>query len=187
MASWRIGRSLLGEIFAKQSRPVGEFLGSLDQDVIARVPGTAIIMASLSDGIPPVLFRMVQRFRTVHERTVLLTVTSEHAPHVPPEEALEVGELGKGFYRVVVRCGFMDEPDVPRSLAAALPRLGIPTPPEQVVYVLGRETMVTTPRGQMVHFIEHIFAFLSRNARNATDYFRIPPEQVVELGTQIDL
>ena len=100
---------------------------------------------------------------------------------------METVDLGRGFHRVTTHYGFMERPDVPAMVARAMKQLNIATPPDKVVYMLGRETLVVTTRGQMDPLTEPVFAFLQRNAHSVTEYFRIPPEQVVELGAQVDL
>jgi KUP system potassium uptake protein len=155
--------------------------------VKTRIPGTAIVMASLSGGVPPVLSRLVRRFHVLHEQVVLVTVATEHTPTVPENERSTVQPLGKGIARVILHFGFMEDPQVPAELARALARLDLIVEPDRLVYLIGRETMIVTEKGEMGRVTEPIFAFLSRNMRGATEYFAIPPEQVVELGMQIDL
>jgi len=109
-------------------------------------------------------------------------------PEVAESERVEGAvSLEKGFHRVTLHYGFMEEPDVPTDLAGVLPTMGIRGNPSELLYVLGRETFVATHKGRMGAIWEGLFAFLSRNAKNATDYFRLPPEQVVEVGALIDL
>jgi KUP system potassium uptake protein len=132
--------------------------------------------------------RVVTRFHSLSERIVLLTVVIEHAPRVEPSERVKRFErLESGFHRLTMHYGFMEESDVHGDLAHLLPELGIDVPSRELVYVLGRETFVATAAGRMGTAAESFFAFLSRNAKSATDYFRLPPEQVVEVGAQIDL
>jgi KUP system potassium uptake protein len=106
---------------------------------------------------------------------------------VPDIERYEATSLGTGFYRVVARYGFMETPDVPVLLDAACKKLGLSVDPTKVTYYLGRETFLATPKGRMGTLSESLFSFLSRNSITATSYFAIPSEQVVELGSQIDL
>jgi KUP system potassium uptake protein len=99
----------------------------------------------------------------------------------------DVVALGKGFHRLTLHYGFIEEPDVHGDLAAVLQELGIAVQSEELLYVVGRETFVASEKGRMGAAWESLFAFLSRNAKSATDYFRLPPEQVVEVGAHIDL
>jgi KUP system potassium uptake protein len=182
MVIWRMGRTLVADYFASLSRPVDQFLAEVDRKCIARVPGTAVFLSSQPAGVPSTLVNVVDRFRVVHEHTVILTVVIEHVPHVSAAGRLETAELGPGLRRVIARYGFMDDPDVPADAKAAL--AGTPGPP---VFVMGRETFVGTERNRMGRISESLFDVLSRNARKASDDFGIPPEQVVELGTHVDL
>jgi KUP system potassium uptake protein len=159
----------------------------VDNRVAARIPGAVVFLASYSSGIPASLQRMVDRFHVLYETNVLLTVRSEHVPFVAPARRSEVVELGKGFKRVILRYGFMDQPNLHADMVHVLPLISCAQRPDELVYVLGRETFMATSRNKMGAVSESIFAFLSRNAKNATEYFGIPPEQVVELGVQIDL
>jgi KUP system potassium uptake protein len=187
MINWRIGRGLLALHFKERAEPIDRFVASVDERTTTRIPGTAVFMAS-SDGIPPALRRTVTRFHILHKTVVLLTVVLEHVPHVA--EIDRVGKsiaLDKGFHRMTLHYGFIEEPDVHGDLAAALAEAGIQTPSDELLYVLGHETFVAAAGGRMGALSESLFAFLSRNAKSATDYFQLPPEQVVEVGALIDL
>jgi KUP system potassium uptake protein len=188
MVVWKRGRSLLSEYYATRSEPLAEFLAHLSERIMARTPGVAVFMASSTHGVPPVLGHVARRIRALHETVVLLTVNTEHRPHVPAEERLESAEaLGNGFFRVVLRYGFTDEPRVPEALSQAVARGAVPSSVADAEYFLGRETFLATSGGRMGALAEEVFGFFSRNARSATAYFGIAPEQVVEIGTQIDL
>ena len=143
-------------------------------------------MTSSSEGVPPVLSHLVRRVKALHETVVLVTLVTERVPVVLGGERMSTESLGAGFYRVVVKVGFMETPDVPRELAKAVEK-GVPLNAGQVTYFVGRETFLASPKGKMGAVSESIFALLSRNARTATLYFNIPTEQVLEAGMQIDL
>ncbi len=187
MIIWKIGRGHLANWFVERSLPMDAFLASLPQRLHARVPGIGVFMASNSDRVPPILVHHAQRIRVLPEHVLLFTVAMEHVPFVDPDRRLEVLSIGSGFHRVIAHCGFMEQPDVPSLVGAAQGRLGIPGDPGDVTYYLGRETFLATSEGKMGAWSESVFAFLSRNSQPATMYFGIPPDQVVELGTQIDL
>jgi KUP system potassium uptake protein len=144
-------------------------------------------MSSNPKGTPPVLFHHAQRIGVLHETVLLLTVAIEHVPTVPDTERLEVESLGGGFYRIVARYGFMETPDVPALLRSAFAKLGLEIDPQKVTFYLGRETFLATSKGKMGALSEGLFGYLSRNSVTATSYFAIPSDQVVELGSQIDL
>jgi KUP system potassium uptake protein len=187
MMTWRIGRNLLGEYIVQRSPEMDKFLEGVD-DRVMRCPGTGVFMASNSGRVPPILFHQSKRIRVLHQTVILFTVITEHVPALEHDRRLEVTELGCGFYRVLARCGFMESPNVPELLAVAMERLPLgPDDYEHITYYVGRETFLATGRGKMGRWSETLFAFLSRNAQPATMYFGIPPDQVVELGTQIDL
>jgi KUP system potassium uptake protein len=186
MAIWRIGRSLVTEYFAEHARPVDEFLADLPVRCLARAPGTAIFLTSQASSVPSTVLRIVDEFRVLHEHVVLLTVVTEHIPRVAPAARVEKSDLGGGLHRVVLRYGFTEAPDVTAEMDPVLTEIGA-GPASSAMYVLGRETYVATPRNKMGAASESVFELLSRNARKPTDYFNIPPEQVVELGTYIDL
>ena len=144
-------------------------------------------MASSAEGAPPVLTHYVERVGALHQSVVLLTITVPHVPFVPEAERFAVQTLGAGFVRIVAQYGFMESPNVTDVLARAAKDARLPVDPGAVTYFLGRETFLATSRGRLGAITESIFAFLSRNASTATAYFGIPPQQVVEIGTQIDL
>lgn len=187
MYTWVRGRALLSEYYASRTIPMEEFLETLESRIKTRIRGLGVVMASPGMGTPPVLMHQTRRFRVLHEKIFLLTVTSEDVPNVRFEERVEVVDLGQGFYRVLVHCGFMDHPNVPRAVRQAQARLLLTEPAAHVVYLINHETFVATDRGKMSHYEEVLFAALARNAVNASHYFGILPEQVVELGSRIDL
>ncbi len=187
MVIWRTGRTILREYTHAHSLPIDEFLATVDERVKIRVPGTAVFMTSALTDIPIILEHQIQRIHVLHTHVVLLTIVFEHQPYIPDAERIEVADLGHGFTRVIARYGFMDRPDVPRMLTDAK-RVGkLACELADATYYLGRETFLATAKGKLGPVRETIFAFLSRNAASATSYFEIPPNQVVEIGTQIDL
>ena len=187
MVMWRVGRTALVAYASARSTPQEQFLATVDQRVSARVPGTAIFLSSSASEIPLILEHHIRRIHVLHERVVLLTIVFEHVPYVAAGQHVEIAELGKGFVRVIARYGFMDEPNLPAVLAAAGPRCEHAIDLADATYYIGRETFLATSKGRLGPIREGLFAFLSRNAVSATSYFAIPPELVVELGTQIDL
>jgi KUP system potassium uptake protein len=192
MLLWKMGRSLLARHFMRSAEPLDAFLNDLEKQVPYRIPGTGVFLASDPNGVPPVVLRMVRRFHSLHANILLLTVTSETVPYFCrggkcEDDRVEVQNLGKGFHRVLVRYGYMEMPDIPSIMEKALVKLEMNANLKELVYVLGHETFVEQESGEMNRYQQGIFSFLSRNARNATDYFKLPPDQVIELGTHIDL
>jgi KUP system potassium uptake protein len=187
MVNWRIGRGLLGVHVRRNAEPLDAFLAALDKRIDTRTRGTAVYMAS-GDGVPAAMRRVSNRFRALHENVILLTVVLEHTPRVAHSERVQnVEDLGQGFHRITLHYGFIEEADIPYDLSTELPAMGIACKRKELLYVVGRETIVATSKGRLGPIVEGFFAFLSRNAKSATDYFRLPPEQVVEIGAQIDL
>ena len=186
MVSWRIGRSYLVDLADARSETEAEFLARLDGELRARIDGAMVVLAAQDEKVPPVLTQILARFRVLHEHVVLTTVRTEHVPAVRDARAT-VTPIGRGLVRVVLRYGFMEHPDVPGDLARALAEGGAPLDLASALYVVGRETLIVSRSGRMGRLTEPIFAFLSRNVRPATEYFRIPLASVVEVGMQVDL
>ncbi|RYE91541.1 MAG: potassium transporter Kup [Myxococcales bacterium] len=187
MVVWRQGRSLLGEYYRERTVPLETFLEQLPARCSShRLPGVGVFMASTAQGTPPILDHLVRTLRTAHETIVLFTATTEHSPFVTPAERVTVERLSQGCVRVIARYGFFEKPDVVSALEQAAGQ-GLRLDPGQMTFFVGRETFVEGPGGKMGPLAERLFAFLTRNARNATLYFGVPAEQVVEVGMRIDL
>jgi KUP system potassium uptake protein len=186
MSTWKKGRQILASRLKKGVLPLDLFIREMKEKELSRVPGTAVFMYSDPRGTPPALLHAIKHFKVLHERVAFLAVETEEEPHVPDGERVRVEELGKGFYRVVLRYGFMEEPDVLEALGRT--RLdGADLKPLETTYVLGRETLISAERPGMARWREHLFAVMSRNARTATSFFGLPPNRVVELGMQIEI
>ena len=186
LSTWKKGRGLLASRLRERLYPFDRFMQDITQRPPHRVPGTAVFMTSNLIGTPPTLLHNLEHNQVLHERVVLLTVVTSDAPHVDEDGRLSVETLGQGFYRVTLRYGFMEEPDVPAALANGAAR-GLPLAAEKMTFFLGLETLLSTHREGMGRWREQLFAVMSRNAVRATSFFRIPPERVVELGMQIEL
>ncbi|MEX2219800.1 MAG: potassium transporter Kup [Phycisphaerales bacterium] len=186
MTTWKTGRRVVAQRLAQQTVPFDSFLVSIRRGMPLRVPGAAVFMYSSATGTPPALLHNLKHNKVLHERVILLTVRTEDLAHVPPVERVGAEALGEGFFRVRVRYGFMDEPDIPAALAL-VPSESLPLDPMQVTYFLGRENLIPSSRPGMARWREALFAWMSRNAQSATAYFRLPPNRVVELGAQIEL
>lgn len=187
MTTWKRGRRLLGACMAANTLSVDTFL----QDVVVtkphRVPGTAVFMTSNPNGTPPALVHHFKHNKTLHERVILLSVQTRHVPDVPSAQRVEVTELSNGFYRVIASFGFMETPDVMEVMRICNAQ-GLAVDGEQTSFYLGRETLLATGRGAgMEQWRKTLFVALARNAPPASAFFCIPPNRVVELGTQIEL
>jgi KUP system potassium uptake protein len=195
MRVWKRGRALLAQYFTKAATPLESFLEDLGRSTfecadgklpIVRTPGVAVFLTSSSTGTPPLLMHHVRHNLALHATVLLVTVTTESVPRVTSDR-FTLEPLDHGFYRVGIRVGFMETPDVPRALDALFDRYELGFSAKQVTYYLGRETLLATSHGEMGQREEQLFAFLTKNSQNATRYFAIPPERVVEIGMQIDL
>jgi KUP system potassium uptake protein len=166
--------------------PFKLLLADLAAEPPLRVPGTAIFMYGSQDGTPPAMVHNLAHNKVLHEKVVFLTVLTEEIPHLPPEERVTVKRLGKGFSQVTARYGFMEDPDITEILDECRAR-GLDVTIEGATFFLGRETLIATDRPGMAIWRERLFSFMSRNALRATAFFKIPPNQVFEVGAQVEL
>ncbi|WP_343035039.1 potassium transporter Kup [Aromatoleum diolicum] len=183
LTTWRLGRRLVGEEVAKQSVPMHAFLASVD-DGIHRVNGTAVFMTSTKEGVPAALLHNLKHNQILHERVVLVTVQTTDSPTVNELDRMFLHPMGKGFFRLVIRYGFMEDPDIPAALALCK-RFGQPFDMMETTFYLSRETIVPSLRRGIITWRARLFALMSKNATSATDFFKIPTNRVVELGTQL--
>ena len=184
MTTWKRGRAILSQRFRDRLLPISDFDELMHVEMPARVPGTAVFMTSAGDGTPPPLLHNFLHNRVVHQHIVLLTIVTTDDARVDDSERCTIRELpDSGFLRVIARYGFMERPDVPKLLL----RHKIITSVDHTTFFLGRETMIATERPGMAKWRVHLFAFLARNALPATRFFNIPPDRVMEIGTQIEL
>jgi KUP system potassium uptake protein len=137
--------------------------------------------------VPPLLVHHLRHVHSLHEIVIFVTVTTLHTPRALDGRRFELTALAHGIFRLHIHSGFMESPDVPSALAAAVADYQLPVEPDDVTYFLGRETLLAMKDGNMGQREELLFGFLTRNSQNATRYFGIPPERVVEIGMQIDL
>lgn len=186
MLTWKRGRAALSAYMMSATLPLEMFMDDVERTKPHRVPGTAVFMTSNPDGAPPVLLHHFKHNQVLHKQVILLSVQTAHDPEVPPDERVVVKDIGHGFYQVTASYGFMQTPNVLDILACCKDR-GLLTEPQMVSYYLGRETLLTTGKSGMARWRKWLFSFLSRNARPATAFFRIPPNRVVELGIHVEL
>jgi len=181
MTTWRRGREILGQRLAETEMTDEQLLAKLPE--LPRVRGTAIYLTRQIHALPVALLNNIRHIRSAHERLVVLSVQFEEIAHMPPEEHAKLQELGEGLFRLVLRFGYMDITDIP----AALQRIALPFPLDEVTYFTGHETLYATPRPGMALWRERLFAWMTRNAGSAADYFCLPPERVLEIGARIEL
>jgi KUP system potassium uptake protein len=166
--------------------PLKLLLADLAAEPPIRVPGTAVFMYGSADGTPPALIHNLAHNKVLHEKIVFLTVVTEDVPHVPAAERVTIRRIGKGFHSVVARYGFTEDPDI-REVLAACKAQQLDIPIEGTTFFLGRETVIASERPGMSLWREQVFAFMTRNALRATAFFKIPPNQVFEVGAQVEL
>jgi KUP system potassium uptake protein len=186
MTTWKTGRRIVAERLTARAVPLEAFVESVRLSPPARVSGTAVFMTGQPSGTPPALAHNLRYNKVLHEHVVMLMVTTVPVPHVPAAERATVRSHGLGLYDVVVRYGFMEDPNVPDALAEAR-KCGLVMDDDEVTYFLGRETLIVTRRPGMAMWRERLFVLMARNAVRATAFFRLPPERVVELGVQVEL
>lgn len=185
LTTWATGRRLVRERLAEDAMPIEAFLKSVGQRV-RRVAGSSVFLASTTEGIPPALLHNLKHNHVLHERVAILTVVTEGVPHVAPEDRREVEDMGDGFYRIVLHYGFMDEADVPSELAREN-RAGGPFKAMDTSYFLSRQTLIASKRPGMAIWREKLFAWMVRNAESAMQFFKLPSNRVIELGSQVEI
>ncbi len=184
MTTWRTGREIVMVAHKRDAIPIVPFLASLLWDPPHRVPGTAVFMAGDPDSVPHALLHNLAHNKVLHERVVFLTVAVRNVPWVPPAERVRIEPLENGFFRLQVAFGFMDRPDVSQTLDLCK-SCGFEFHLLETSFFLSRSTVVPTPGTGMMLWREKLFAAMARNARTAADYYNIPTNRVIELGTKI--
>jgi KUP system potassium uptake protein len=185
MRTWKRGRAYL--LAHGPMLPLDLFLEDVRTSDVARVDGTAVFLSGRADGVPGVLLHHFKHNKVLHRQVVLLTFEVSNTPRVTLAQRLKIDHLGLGFHRVVARYGFMENLTVPRMLELCRAQ-GLNVDPLGVSYYLGRETIVVTEKpGPFAVWRKRLFALLSRNSFSATQYFGIPPNRVVELGSQVEI
>ncbi len=188
MSTWSRGRALLMKGIRREGVELQQFIDSLDSRSVHRVERTAVFPVADPATVPQALLHNLKHNQVLHEHNVILTVVFGEVPWVPTERRMEVVPLGHGFWRVTLHFGFMDTPDVPKALTLArVESQGLRIPVFETSYFLSRETVVPAPGGGMANWRERLFAAMSRNASGAVEFFRLPDNEVVELGTRVQL
>jgi KUP system potassium uptake protein len=186
MMTWKRGRQLVFQNLQKHAIPLEDFLESLFVAPPTRVYGTAIFLRGESDGVPHALLHNLSHNKVLHERVVFLTVHMVEEPWVEPSEQARVVELGHNCFQLNVYYGFKDEPDIPKVLELCADQ-GLPFEMMETSFFIARQTVISTPGTGMAPWREHLFVGMSRNARGAADYYQIPTNRVIELGTQVEI
>ena len=186
MTTWFRGRVELSKTMEMGTIPDKLFLDDIPNIGLPRVPGTAVFMTSGTDGIPNVLLHHVKHNKVLHKQVILLSIVTENIPFAVGNSSLQVRELEHGFFRVLARVGFMQQPNVPKILARCI-KHGLETATSDTTYYLGRQTLLTTGKSKVARWRKMLFSFLARNSRPPSAFFNLPPNRVVELGLQIEL
>jgi KUP system potassium uptake protein len=186
MVTWKRGRAMLAARVAADALPWEAFMADIELSKPHRVPGTAVFLTSTRRGTPNVLLHHFKHNKVLHDQVVILSVVTDDVPEVTGKQAVRYKDFGHGFWAVTAHFGFMQSPNVLEALRRCRPA-GLRLNPGDTSYYLGRETLVPVPGGGMSQWRKRLFRLLSRNARSATDFFNIPPNRVVEIGTHIEL
>jgi len=185
LTTWSKGRQLMIGRLAEEAMPMKIFIDSAASSA-SRVPGTAVFMTSTPDGVPHALLHNLKHNKVLHERIILLTVKVVGQPYWPDAERVSVTDLGEGFQRAVLKFGFMEDANVPAALKLAKGACGEMRTMD-TSFFLSRQTLIASERPGMMLWREHLFSWMLRNAESAMEFFRLPTNRVVELGSQVEI
>jgi KUP system potassium uptake protein len=185
LTTWARGRQLMIDRMREVAMPVKVFVQSAVSSA-ARVSGTAVFMTSSPDGVPHALLHNLKHNKVLHERVILLTVKIADVPYVNPDRRMNFSDLGQGFYRMIINYGFMEDPDVPAVLATNR-QCGAEFKMMDTSFFLARQTLLPSSRPGMAIWREKLFAWMLRNAESAMEFFKLPTNRVVELGSQVEI
>jgi KUP system potassium uptake protein len=184
MSSWRAGRAAMLKQLERETMPLALFIGSAGQ--VQRVPGTAVFLSRREDVVPLAMLHSLKHYNVLHERNVILHVETEQVPRVPHRDRITLKPLGQGFHRIVLRYGFMEQPDVPRAFAEC--RLdGEGFDLMRTTFFLSRDNVCVAAHRRLNPVVRRLFIWMHRNAADATEFFHIPPNRIVELGARVEL
>lgn len=187
MLTWKKGRSILQLRIQEETQDLEEFLYDIEHKKIQRVKGTAVFMNGNATRTPPALMHNIEHNKVLHERIIFVTVKTRQIPYVESYERYRFEHLGNGFSRIRIYYGYMEKPNIPQVLES-VEYPGFSFKAKDSTFFLGRETIIASGKyAGMAKWREKLFSFLSRNARSATSYFKIPPGRVVELGEQVEI
>jgi len=186
MITWQRGRQLLYEQLSKEALTIEDFIKSLSLQSVERVRGQAIFLSGNPGIIPRALLHNLKHNKILHSEIIFLNISTLEVPRIPLDEKINFEKLGSGFYKIMVKYGFMEEPNIVNILTLIREK-GVDFKPAQVSYFLGREMVLPKEKSKMSRWRTKLFALMSHNAFGFTAYYNIPPNQVVELGSQIRL
>ena len=185
LTTWAKGRQLMVERMRESAMPMEVFIKSA-ASAATRVPGTAVFMTTSPMGVPHALLHNLKHNKVLHERIMILTVVVDEVPYVSDEDRIGVKELGGNFYRIIIRYGFMQEIDIP-AILKKIENCGPKLKMMETSFFLSRQTLLASDRPGMAIWREHLFSWMMRNAESAMDFFKLPTNRVVELGSQVEI
>lgn len=185
LTTWARGRGLMRARLEAGAIPLPVFIKSAAPS-LHRVAGTSVFMSAAPDAIPSALLHNIKHNQVLHERVVILNVRVEEIPHVAPGDRVEIEDVGEGFFRIVLRYGFMEEPDVPRDLAG-IACCGARFDMMRTSFFLGRQKLIASKRPGMALWREHLFGWMMKSSESAMEFFKLPTNRVVELGSQLEI
>jgi len=186
MLTWKTGRNLLLKRLRNEAMDLEPFIEAISSHPPMRVPGNAVFLTQNPQGVPHAMLHNLKHNKVLHQRVVLATMKIEDIPHVAPEERVSVEKLPQEFYRVLIRYGFKDEPDLPRELVLCTVH-GLELDAMDTSYFVSKEALICTHNNEMAYWRTKLFVGMFRNADSASNYFKLPPNRVVELGAQVTL
>jgi KUP system potassium uptake protein len=186
MYTWRRGTKMLFDKTRRLETPLDDLVRALERKPPQRVPGTAVFFTSDPKSAPTALLHSLKHYKVLHERNVILSVETTHTPRVEPAKRVRIEPVGATFMRVLVRFGYMETPNIPKALAIAR-KLGLQFDIMATSFFLSRRALRRAPRSGMPRWQDRLFIALARSANDATDYFQIPTDRVVEVGTQVNI
>jgi KUP system potassium uptake protein len=188
LMTWKRGRTLMFRRLSEHGIPLKPFLESLETHPPQKVSGTAIFMTSTPDSVPHALLHNLKHNKVMHEKTVFLTIITHDVPYVPTEDRVQLERLVNGFWKLEAWYGFKEQPDIDEILGACRLRYGLEFDVMDTSFFLSRETVIPIASAPgMAYWRDHLFAWMTRNATRATDFFNIPANRVVELGTHVEI
>ncbi|OYU14725.1 MAG: potassium transporter Kup [Alphaproteobacteria bacterium PA4] len=185
LTTWARGRKLMQERLRESAMPMEVFIKSA-ATAATRVAGTAVFMTTAPTGVPPALLHNLKHNKVLHDRIMILTVVIDEVPFVSDEDRIGVVNLGSNFYRIFIRYGFMQEIDIPAVLKK-VENCGPKLKMMETSFFLSRQTLLASDRPGMALWREHLFSWMMRNAESAMDFFKLPTNRVVELGSQVEI
>jgi KUP system potassium uptake protein len=185
LTTWARGRFLMNQRLTESAMPMEVFIKSASRTA-TRVAGTAVFMTSTASGVPHALLHNLKHNKVLHERILILTVIIDEIPYIDLEDRIEVVDLGENFYRMILRYGFMQQPDVPATLKI-VENCGPQIKMMDTSFFLARQTLLASDRPGMAIWREKLFAWMLRNAESAMEFFKLPTNRVVELGSQVEI